>query len=94
MTDTVDTHQGVNIHEIAARGNEIYKGIKKKYDQDKGRFLAIDIESKDVFLADSTIDAVLAAKAKYPDRVFYVLRIGYAATMRMPSVRVVSRSFW
>lgn len=89
MANTIDTHQGINIHEVAARGNEIYEHIKTRYEREKGKFLAIDIESKDVFLADSTVDAVLAAKSKYPDRVFYVLRIGYAATMRMPSVKIL-----
>lgn len=95
MADTVGAYQGVNIYEIAERGNEIYGSIKAKYEQDKGKFLAIDVESKDGFLADSSIDAVLAANGKYPDRVFYVVRIGYAATMRMPSMKILdNRPSW
>lgn len=79
-------YQGIDISHIATQGNKIYEGIKKKYSKKKGKFLAIDIESHDVFLADSNSEAVLAAKNKYPDHVFYVVRIGYSAAERLASM--------
>ncbi len=70
----------VDMERIANEGKKIYEEIKSKYEpQDKGRFLAIEVDSKEVFLADSTVEAVEAAKSKYPDKVFYVVKIGFSA---------------
>ncbi len=83
MNQNPDIYQNVNIRQIAEKGNEIYESIKAKYEQDKGKFLAIDIESGDPFLDESNSGAVEAAKKKYPDHVFYVVKIGYSATERL-----------
>lgn len=82
-----DTYQNVNIARIASEGNKIYEKVKSRFEKDRGKFLAIDIESGDVFLNDSNSEAVLAAKKMYPDHVFFVVRIGYSATERMAIIR-------
>ena len=57
---------------------QIYEKIKSKYEpQDNGKFLAIDTESRDVYLADSTVEAVEAARTAHPNKVFYVVKIGF-----------------
>jgi len=70
----------VNMEKIASEGTKIYEEIKSKYEpQDNGKYLAIEIDSKEVFLADNTADAVEAAKKVHPDKVFFIVKIGYSA---------------
>lgn len=70
----------VNIGKIVSRGKKVYEKIKLQYQPQKnGKFLAIEVDSKEVFLADSSVEAVEAAKIKYPDKVFFVVKIGFSA---------------
>ena len=48
-----------------------------------GEFVAIEPESRDSFLAESFIDAALAAKERYPSRKSFVIRIGYEAAVHI-----------
>lgn len=86
MTESTHTYQNVDIHKIATKGNEIYESVKTRYAKDKGKFLAVDTESGDVFLGDSNSEAVEAAKREYPSHVFFVVKIGYSATERLASM--------
>jgi hypothetical protein len=52
-----------------------------------GKFLAIDIESKDVYLADDGAQAVELARQAHPNKVFYLIKIGHE------SAETVARSF-
>lgn len=70
-----------DIQKIAKDGAEIYETIKVKYEPaESGRFLAIDIESKDVFMGNTSSDAVELARKAHPDKVFYVVRIGFSVS--------------
>ena len=72
--------KNINIQEIADKGTQIYEGIKSNYEpKDNGRFLAIEVESKEVYLADTSAEALTKAKENHPDRIFYVVKIGYDA---------------
>mgnify|MGYP001618026849 CR=1 FL=1 len=67
-----------NIQKIAEEGAKIYDQIKVQYDpQERGKFLAIDIESKDVYLGTSSADALELARQQNPNKVFYVVKIGF-----------------
>ncbi|MDP3883117.1 MAG: hypothetical protein Q8Q48_03630 [Candidatus Staskawiczbacteria bacterium] len=73
-----DLIKKADIQKISSEGEKIYEGIKSKYEpQDNGKFLAIEVFSKDVYLANSTVEAVEMAKKKHPDKVFYVVKIGF-----------------
>jgi hypothetical protein len=61
--------------------------IKTEFEpRHKGRFLAIDIESQDHYLADTSADAVASARIAHPEKVFFVKKIGFdaAETMATP----------
>ncbi len=76
-----DLIKKADIEKIAKEGEKIYEEVKSQYEpQENGKFLAIDIGSKNVFLASSTVEAVQAAKSKYPDNIFYVVKIGFGVT--------------
>lgn len=73
-----DLMKNADIQKIGEEGQKIYEEIKSKYEPaQNGKYLAIDIDSKDVFLADSTVEAVEAAKKAHPNKVFYIVRIGF-----------------
>ena len=48
-----------------------------------GRFVAIEPESADHFIADSFSQAVEAARSAHPDRISFVIRIGHEAAIHI-----------
>lgn len=78
-----------NVDLIAKKGAVIYHKLKNQYEPKyNGQFLAIDTKSKDVFLAKSSAEAVELARSKYPDSVFYVVKIGYSAVEKLASLGI------
>ena len=78
MNNGEDLIKQANIQKIAEDGERIYDQIKVKYDpQERGKFLAIDIESKDAYLGASSADALELARQQHPNKVFYVVKIGF-----------------
>ncbi|MBM4465602.1 MAG: hypothetical protein FJ014_08640 [Chloroflexi bacterium] len=68
----------INREEFGSKGDEIYEKIKPLLEPEhKGEIVAIEVESGDHFLAETVIEAWQKAKKKYPDKVFYFVRIGY-----------------
>lgn len=45
----------------------------------KGKIVAIEVDSGDIFMGNTTIEAGLKAKSKHPDKLFYFKRVGYPA---------------
>lgn len=73
-----DILKKTDIQKIAQDGARIYEKIKIQYDpQEKGKSLAIDVESEDVYLANTSAEALELARKAHPNRVFYVIKIGY-----------------
>lgn len=78
----------VDIQKIAEEGSKIYQQIKFQYDpKEKGKFLAIDIESKSAYLGETSVDALNSARQEHPNKVFYVVKIGFDVA------ETVARSF-
>jgi hypothetical protein len=69
------------IEELARRGTEIYEQrIRPQVEAgNKGRYLAIDIETGDFELADTSLDASHRLIARKPDAQIWGLCIGYKA---------------
>ena len=71
----------VNIQQLADEGSRIYEELKGQYEPEQnGRFLAIDIETKNVYVGDTSSEAVEKARVVHPDKVFYVVKIGFSAS--------------
>lgn len=70
-----------NLEKLSLRGMRIYreKYGKKLERTKKGKIIAIEVESGDGFIANTTIEAAVKAKARYPKKLFYFKRIGYPA---------------
>ena len=73
-----DLIKQTDIQRIAEEGSKIYQEIKSQYDpKEKGKFLAIDIESKKTYLGSTSAEAVEAARKNHPNKIFYVIKIGF-----------------
>jgi len=76
--------KNTDLEKIATQGALIYQGVKSKYEENSiGKFLAIDIDSKDQYLAQTSAEAVVLARAAHPNKVFYVVKIGFDAAETM-----------
>ena len=72
--------KNANLQKVVTEGVKIYQKIKNQYEPDKnGKFLAIDIDSKDAYMADTSADAVVMARKEHSKKVFYVVKIGFDA---------------
>lgn len=68
----------VDKDEIVDKGQRIYETIKDRLEPEhKGEIVAIETESGDYFLARRVIEAIEKARKRYPDKVFYVARVGF-----------------
>jgi hypothetical protein len=70
---------------IAERAKQMYeRELQAQLESNhRDKYVAIEPESKSYFLGDSFIDAAMAAKAAYPDRKSFVLRIGHEAAFHI-----------
>lgn len=73
--------KNVNIQQLAEEGNRIYEELKDRYEPEQnGKFLAIEVGTKNVYLGDTSSKAVEEARSAHPDKVFYVVKIGFSAS--------------
>lgn len=76
-----------DIQKIAEEGAKIYESIKSQYEpSENGKFLAIDIESKDAIMGNTSSEAVELARKAHSNRVFYVVKIGFSAAETLASL--------
>ena len=70
----------VDIKQIAENGAQIYEKVNNNFEpQENGKFLAIDIDSSETYLANTSSEAVEQARKAHPNKVFYLVKIGYSA---------------
>ena len=80
MSNNDELIKKANIQKIAEEGAKIYEEIKLQYEPaQNGKFLAIDIESKDTYIGNASSEAVELARKAHPNKVFYVVKIGFWA---------------
>jgi len=72
----------IDIWKIGEKGRELFKRISEEHERNyRGKFVAIEVNSGDYFIGDTSIEADKKARGKYPDKVFYLGRIGYRAAV-------------
>jgi len=77
MTDNpVPTN--INVQELTRKGEEIYQQeLKADLEQRNiGGYVAIEVESRRHFVGTTKEEAVAEAKKEYPNKIFFVRRIG------------------
>lgn len=75
-------------NEVAARGERIYaERFRLDYEREHaGKFAAIDVDSGDAYLGETSGDALAAGEAAAPTAVFYLIRVGADAAFQIASV--------
>lgn len=82
--DSEELIKKADLQNIATEGAKIYDQIKVNYEpKENGKFLAIDIDTKNVYLANTSAEAVELAREKHPNKVFYVVKIGFEVAETM-----------
>ncbi|MBI3575393.1 MAG: hypothetical protein HY083_07060 [Gammaproteobacteria bacterium] len=76
-----------NLDEFSKKSEAFYNGIKTELEaQYKGKFAAIDFESKKFWIGDTVSDALQNAKAEFPTKLFYLIQVGSTATFTVQSI--------
>lgn len=73
------------LSEFSQKGGEIYKASilpEISVEDLKGKIMAIEVDSGDYFIESTVVKAITLAQKKYPDKKFYLKRIGYQAVHR------------
>ncbi|MBM4033694.1 MAG: hypothetical protein FJ291_18200 [Planctomycetes bacterium] len=70
---------------LARRGQAYYdEHLRARLEPEHdGRFLALDVETGDYEVDEDEMAAIQRARAKHPQTLFYVLRIGHRAAHRI-----------
>ena len=77
--------------DLAERGQKFYREKLQAILEpaEIGKFVAIEPYLERYFVATRDIEALLAARAALPDKFFFLIRIGYKAAHKIPSVKVL-----
>ena len=88
------SHPRYSSEEIVRRGQVLYdQQIRVQVEAShKGKFLVLDIETGEYEMDASEVAALKRAKAKNPDAVLYILRVGYSTAYRVGGHRLVMRA--
>lgn len=79
-----------DIQKIVEKGQTIYQKIKVQYEpKENSKFLAIEVDSEKVFIGNTSADALELAKKEFPNKVFYVVKIGSVSAEIM--TRIIRR---
>jgi len=66
---------------LEQRAKKEYERLKSIERQYRGQYIAIDPISLDYFIGNSLAQAILKARVKHPDRLFWTTRIGYTSAV-------------
>jgi len=82
----------VHVKRLAEVAERLYEEkLRNKLEQrHKGEIVVIDAESGDYFLGENLHEANEKARKKYPNNVFYAIKVGYPAVYSFSSRMPVS----
>ena len=73
-----DLYKNINVQKIAKDGFRLYEEVRSRYEPEyMGKYLAIEVDSGDVYLGNTGVEAIFLAKQKYPEKIFYLVKIGF-----------------
>jgi len=77
-------HQISNPKQIAEKGEEIYKRYQTAYEKEHaGKFVAIDVKTEKLYVADTAVEALQNARADAPLGLFHLIKVGAAGAFRV-----------
>jgi len=90
----MDSEQTLAPEQIAEKGESLYREKLKAILEpaQNGRFVAIEVVSGEHYVGDTIIEAVEAARKKYPNRLLHTIKIGYEGVYKLG--RFSKRAFY
>ena len=72
----------IDVRMIGAKGRERFKKISEELGREyRGKFVVVEVDRGDYFIADTGVEASKKAREKYPNKVFFQGKIGYRAAV-------------
>ncbi|MBI2096884.1 MAG: hypothetical protein HYT40_01885 [Candidatus Sungbacteria bacterium] len=74
-----ESHKGTSISALVSKGEQIYKELIVDTGREKelvGQYVAIEVDSRGIFLGSTKEEAFNTARDKFPAKLFYVRRVG------------------
>ncbi|MBI4226585.1 hypothetical protein HY612_05740 [Candidatus Roizmanbacteria bacterium] len=66
--------------QLAQKGENIYNAVKDRLEKEnKGKFMAIEVDSGKYFIGKNQIEVFEKARKKFPKKIFYFIKIGFPA---------------
>jgi len=77
---------------LAAKARAIYSQHLKQTLEAccRGQFVAIEVDSGEYFLGSTPLEAIKSGKAKYPEKPFHVMKVGYKSAILLKTWRLDS----
>jgi len=77
----VEVPKNMDREAFAEKALAIYDRKYRKHLEAKewGKVVAIEVESGEAFIGRTVLEAAMKARKKFPDRLFYFIRVGYPA---------------
>ena len=76
----------LNKHNRKKPSKELLKKIHSLKSK-KGKMVAIEPDSSEWFLGDTTLEAITKAEKKFPKSIFFIERVGYKVAGRMKMIK-------
>lgn len=79
--ERIETLRDLDKQTFSEQAKAIYnrKFRKKLETTERGKVIAIEVKSEEGFIGRTALEAGLKAREKYPDKVFYFIRVGFPA---------------
>ena len=91
MSNENNQEERFNIEDFSKKSEEFYSSIKAELELTfKGKYAALDPESRRYWIGDTPTEALTKAKEEFPNKLFYFLQVGSSATFNIQSI--ISRS--
>ncbi len=88
MTDQTPQQPQINVEDFSKKSQEFYNNIKTKLEAESlNKYVAIDYETSKYWLGETASDALIKAKAEFPQKIFYLIQVGSPTTFSVQSVR-------
>lgn len=90
----MSTNKLPNISSLSKIAESIYDDIPDVIkEENSGRFIAIELHSKEYFIGESKDEAVQHARKKYPDELMFIRRIGSVEKIQKLSKKTSLKTF-
>lgn len=77
----------LNMVEFTKKSEAFYQEIKADLnEQHKGKFAALDYETRSYWVGKSASEALILAKGEYPQKLFYLVQVGSPSTFSIQSM--------